>query len=158
MSEVKKVYVTSEYKTILTCPKCQKSKRTDFSKFMGFEKQVKLKCKCSSCHHQFSVILERRRSIRKDVNFPGSVTYKDNTCKISIKDISKHGLKIFLHNKMSVEAGTTINVEFTLDDPGKSPVRRDVRIKKIYSPQTIGCEYLNGELTGNLAKYFMFYY
>lgn len=69
-----KVFVTSNLTARFFCPECGKSKQKDVSKFMGPEAQVKLKYKCD-CRHSFSVILERRRSIRKKVNLKGYIIY-----------------------------------------------------------------------------------
>lgn len=157
MADIKKNFVSPDFKTTLECPQCQKSRRVDVAKFIAIEKEAKLKCKCS-CGHQFSVILERRRSVRKQVTFPGWMFYKRNKYKILIKDISRHGVKIFVLGKAYLKTDVKISVEFIIDDPMKSTIKRDLRIKKILNLTDVGCEFLTYDHTGNLGKYFMFYF
>lgn len=157
MPETLKCFVTSELKTTLTCPKCQKTKRVDVSKFMLLETEAKLKCKCN-CGNHFKVILERRRSIRKNISFPGWIEYKANKHKIKVIEISKHGLQIHLAKELPIETGVKINLEFTIDDQMNSLITRQVEVKKKFSSTRLGCEFLNFEHSGNLGKYFLFYF
>lgn len=150
-------FVSPDLKTTLTCPQCSKTKRADVSKFMLRETQVKLKCRCA-CGHQFSAVLERRRSIRKEVSFPGRLILRQEKQKIRIKDLSMHGLKINLLDKTTFCAGDKIGIQFNIDDPLSSIVSRDVRIKELFGPTEVGCEFLNSDHTGNLGKYFLFYF
>lgn len=158
MSEVKKIYVTDDLKALVICPECGKKVRTDVSRFMAHETEIKLKCTCPSCHHKFPAILERRKSIRKEVNFPGWIRFKDNKYNVSIKDISKQGLKILLHKELSLDSGSIINVRFKLDDETGSSINKEVRVKTFFSPTKIGCDFLDPSPTGDLTKYFMFHY
>lgn len=153
MSE--KVFVNSKLKAMLTCPYCGVAKQKDVSRFMGHETEVRLKYKCS-CKKTVSIILERRSSIRKDVDFKGS--YFDGTRKypIQIKNISRRGLMIDWPKKLKMESGQRIEIEFTLDDPRRSTIRREVRVKKYISSTSIGCEFLSTDHQGNLGKYFLF--
>lgn len=157
MSEVVKSYVSSELKTTLTCPKCAKSKLADVSKFMLIDTKARLKCKCS-CGHQFTVLLERRRSQRKNVSLPGWLRYKGNKYKIKINDISKHGIRIQLFEGHFLKPGITITVEFTIDDPMNSVVTRDVRVKRELGKNEVGCEFLTFDHSGALGKYYLFYF
>ncbi len=152
-----KVFVTSNFMATFTCPECCKSKRKDISKFFKHETQVKLKYKCE-CQHSFSVTLERRRSKRKKVQLKGHIIMGLNKYPITVKDISKQGVKIKTLENIPLRENEKIKIEFLLDDPNSSKISRDVRIKKIISPKDIGCEFISFDHNDNLGKYFLFYY
>lgn len=78
-----KVFVTSNHIATFPCPKCGNSYQKDVSKFIGHETQVRLKYKCK-CQNSFSVLLERRRAIRKEVNFKGFLIEKKQKIPIKI--------------------------------------------------------------------------
>ena len=157
MPENKVLFVTSEFKITLTCPECSNRKQVDVSKFMALKTEAKLKAKCK-CGNKFAVTLERRRSIRKDVYFPGWMKCKGNKYKIRVRELSKHGVQIHLLEKAPIESGQQVNIEFTVDDPLQSIITRQVKVKKLFSSTVIGCEFLEFEHSGNLGKYFLFHF
>lgn len=157
MSEIVKNFVSSGMKTTLTCPKCQKSKHVDVSRFLLEKKEVKLKCRCL-CGYQFLTVLERRRSFRKDVSFPGWIIQRGEKLQVQIEDLSKHGMKVHLSEKTPLLTGEKIGIQFNMDDPMGSNVARDVRVMKMISPTDIGCEFLTFDHSGSLGKYFLFYF
>ena len=152
-----KIFVNSDLKATLSCPHCGVSKQTDVSKFMKHKTQVRLKYKCT-CKKAVSVILERRRSRRKSVQLKGFYDDDSGKSPLLIENISKHGVKIKLINAASLKIDQHIMLEFTLDDPNASKVKREVRIKNIFSRASIGCEFISTDHDGNLGKYFLFYY
>jgi len=139
------------------CPECGKSKQKDVSKFIGHETQVKLKYKCD-CQHSFFVILERRRSKRKKVQLNGHIIQGSKKYAITIEDLSKQGVRIKMVGDFHFKEEERIEIEFILDDPISSKISKEVRIKKIISPEDIGCEFISFDHDGNLGKYFLFYY
>lgn len=152
-----KVFVTSNKMAIFPCSKCGKSYQKDVSKYIGHEAQVRLKYKCK-CQNSFSVLLERRRSIRKKVNFKGYLLDKQQKIPITVIDISKHGMKIKILEKLLLKKGQKIRIEFNLDDPKKSIVSKTVQINKIIPPLSIGCEFMEQEHYGDLGKFFLFHF
>jgi len=156
---IKKIFVTSNSMATFSCSECGKIEQKDVSKFIKHEAQVKLKYKCSSCKHSFSVILERRLSIRKGVHLLGHIIQNSIRNAIMVKDLSKHGLRIKISQKtIALEKNEIIQVEFILDDPKKSKVSKRIRVIKINSPTDISCEFYNKDHQGNLGKYFLFYF
>ncbi len=153
----KKLFVTSNLMAAFICPKCGKSKQKDVSKFIEHETQVKLKYKCN-CQHSFSVILERRRSIRKKLQLKGHIIRNSKKHVIKIEDLSRHGVKINILKNISLKKGEEIEIEFILDDPNRSKVSRRVHVRKINSPTDIGCEFISCDHYGSLGKYFLFYF
>lgn len=152
-----KVFVTSNMEATFSCSKCGKTEQKDVSKFMGHKTQVKLKYKCK-CQNYFSVILERRRSVRKSVRLKGSLTFQDKTYPINVSDLSKHGVKIRLLNQPTLELEDVVTIELILDDPNKSVVTKEVKIKKITPDAGIGCEFLSSDHYDAFGKYFLFHF
>ena len=161
-----RVLVTSNLMATFSCPNCNKSRQQDISKFIEHETQVKLKCKCS-CQHTFSVILERRRSVRKEkffhghmveVHTKGYVPQKSIKSKILIKNLSMHGIRIKTLEKIPLKKAEIIKIEFKLNDPKRSTILREVRIKKMVSSIDIGCEFISNDHYGYLNKYFLFHF
>lgn len=154
---VERIFVTSNSMATISCPECGKTMRKNVSKFMNHKAQIRLKCKCS-CQHSFPVILERRLSIRKDVNLWGHIIQGSKKNTITIKDISRNGVRIKILQEIILEEGQEIVIYFTLDDPNRSEVSKRVNVIKIHSPTIISCEFLNKNHQGNLGKYFLFYF
>ncbi|MCP4720351.1 MAG: PilZ domain-containing protein [Desulfobacteraceae bacterium] len=152
-----KVFISSNLMATFTCPECDKSKQKDVSRFIGHETQVKLKYKCD-CQNSFSVILERRRSKRKKVQLKGHIIRGSLKHAITIKDLSKQGVRIKMLENLPFKEKDRIEIEFILDDPNRSIISKAVRITKIISPADIGCEFTSFDHDGNLGKYFLFYY
>jgi len=154
---VAKIFANSDFIATIPCPSCGKAYQKDVSKFMGHRTQVRLKYTCK-CKHSFSVQLERRRSIRKDVHLKGRLIDENKKIPLTITDISKYGLKINFSNHIVYELGSIIHVEFVLDDPNDSHVSTQVKIKRFISPLCAGCEFLSNDHYDNLGKYFLFHF
>ncbi len=154
---VTKIFVNSDLQAMIPCPECKNAYRKDVSKFIGHHKEVKLKYTCQ-CKHKFTVLLERRRFIRKDKELNGYLIDKDRKTPLKVIDISKYGIKIKLFTKDLPDIGDILTIEFILDDPGHSRVTTKVKIKRILVPATLGCEFLNSDHYDNLGKYFLFHF
>ncbi len=154
---VEKIFVTSNSNVAFSCPECGKTIRKDVSRYMKHDAQVRLKYKCS-CKHSFSIKLERRLSIRKEGHLKGCIVQDKTTTAISIKDLSKHGLRINMLKNIHLEEGQVVKIDFVLDDPNQLEVSKRVKVIKINSPTDVSCEFLNKDHQGNLGKYFLFYF
>ena len=152
-----KVFASSDLISSFTCPECGKSKQMDVSKFMRHKTEVKLKYKCP-CKHEFSVILERRRAVRKNVQLQGHIIRDNKKFQITIKDISKNGLKIELLERIPVTLSEKLRISFSLDDPNQSKINKDVIIKNIRPPKNIGVEFTSNEHYDNFGKYLLFHF
>jgi len=139
-----KVFVADDNMAVFECPQCKKAKRVDVSRYNDIQQAVKIKVKCP-CGHIYKVILERRKSFRKNVNFPGTYThvlpdYREDTGGITVKDLSRSGVKIKLNVEKEFKVGDILLVEFQLDDKQRSLVKKDAVIKKI-SGSYLGLEF-----------------
>ncbi len=154
---IPKIFINSDLMAVIPCEKCGKSYQKDVSKFIDHETQVKLKYKCK-CQNTFSVLLERRQCIRKGVKLTGSLIVKQEKFTITVVDISKYGVKLETGKKLPLDVNDIIQINFTLDDSNRSKVSKDVRVKRLIAPTSVGCEFLAKEHFDNLGKYFLFYF
>jgi len=139
-----KVFVTGDSMAVFECPECKKSKAVDVSRYKDIKQIIRIKVKCP-CGHSFPVVLERRKSYRKEVNFPGSYTCllsgnKKEKGVMAVKDLSRSGMKIKLNVKKDFKIGDNLSVEFRLDDQNRSFVKKDAIIRTI-SDQNLGVEF-----------------
>ena len=139
-----KVFVADDHTAVLECPQCKKAKRVDVSRYKNIQQAVNIRVKCS-CRHIYNVSLERRKSFRKNVNFPGTYThvlpdYREDKGGITVKDLSRSGLKIKLNVEKEFKPGDILFVEFQLDDKQRSLIKKDAVIKKI-SGSYLGLEF-----------------
>ena len=139
-----KVFVTESNMAVFECPQCNKGKSVDVSRFKDVRRAVRLKVKCP-CGHIYRVVLERRRHFRKDVNFPGTYThvlsdYREEKGGITVKDLSRSGVKVRLNVEKGFKIGDILLVEFQLDDKQRSLIKKNAVIKKI-SDSYLGLEF-----------------
>ncbi len=140
---LKKVFINEENMATFVCPKCEKSKTSDVSRYKDIDKAVKIKVKCS-CKNTYSVLLERRKYYRKDVNLSGIFKCAQKALKspVLIKNLSRFGIKFDAGFNHGLASGDNISVEFTLDDAHKTFVLKDATVKTV-SHSVIGAEFRN---------------
>ncbi len=152
-----KVFVNQDKMATFTCPKCQKTKRMDVSRFCSQQKEIKLKYKCA-CQHVYSVILERRRYIRKPVCLMGNVIRDKKRYEMKVEDLSRYGMRIrLLDRHVPLEKEGVLAIEFTLDDPNKTVVNKEVIIQTIM-PKSIGVKFKSTDHYDNFGKYLLFHF
>ena len=139
-----KVYVTPNYTAVFECPQCKNSRSVDVSKFKKIEKEVKIKVNCP-CGHSYPVILERRRHYRKPVNLAGTYLFlvpggPAKKKMLTVKDLSRSGLKIKVSEKPDFDVGDKVLVEFHLDDNRRSLIKKEAIVRTI-SDLHIGLEF-----------------
>ena len=139
-----KVFVTESNMGVFECPQCKKGKSVDVSRYRNIRQVVRIKVKCP-CGHTYRVVLERRKNFRKDVNFPGSYThvlpdYREDKGGITVKDLSRSGIKIKLNVEKDFKIGDILLVEFQLNDKQRSLIKKNAVIKKISDPY-LGLEF-----------------
>jgi hypothetical protein len=156
----KKVFVTDKNMATFVCPECKALKTANVEKYAPLKKEIKLKIKCA-CGISYSATLERRRQYRKETDLPGEyfLSLSDGKVRkgnLTVKDISREGLKIKVNVVPKVEVGTKFMVEFCLDDKQKTLIKRDVIIKWI-SGHFIGAEFCSIDPSGPIDKAIGFY-
>jgi len=151
-----KVFITRSGNASFSCPECGKIKQLDVSRYNTVDKEVKLKYTCT-CKHIFSVILERRKHIRKNVGLPGVLISGNKKYPINVIDISRNGLKIRTNGLLELRCEDKIMLEFALDDPDGSKISKEVIIKKI-NQTNIGVEFLSHDHYDKFGAYLLFYF
>lgn len=151
-----KVFVSKSGKANFSCPECGKTKQLDVSRFHDLNKEVKLKCTCT-CKHKFSVILERRKHIRKDVDLDGDIILEGEKYPIKVLDISRLGLKIRTDEVLDINPGDKTIIDFILDDAGSSRVSKEV-IVRTTNENTIGIEFSSHDHYDKLGTYILFHF
>jgi len=138
-----KVFMNEENIATFVCPKCEKSKTSDVSKYKDIDQAVKIKVRCP-CTNVYSVLLERRKYYRKEVNLPGTYKCSQKNLKgpMKVKDLSRFGLKFDAGSTHIVSAGDRISVEFTLDDSHKTVIQKDAVVRTVHDA-IIGAEFRN---------------
>lgn len=154
MSE--KVFITQKNTATFVCPACQKSKTADVSKYKEAETAVRVKCKCP-CGHTYSVLLERRKHIRKNLSLIGTFTNKKTSANgnMTVTDLSRSGLRIKLNFPQDLKPGDSLTLNFTLDDKQRSSVTKDVVVRSVHN-LSIGAEFSHYEHFDPLGSYLLY--
>jgi PilZ domain-containing protein len=155
-----KVFVTESNMAVFECPQCNKAKNVDVSRYKDIRQVVRIKVKCP-CGHSYRVVLERRKHYRKDVNFPGTYTYvlpdyREDKGGITVKDLSRSGVKIKLNVKKDFKIGDSLSLEFNINDKQRSLIKKEAVIKKI-SDLYLGVEFISIDSSDPSDKAIGFY-
>ncbi len=127
-----KVSVQEYGVTTVVCPRCGQRMAIDCSDHLRAEGNVKIRHSCS-CGHSHTVLLERRRQLRKRVFFSGSFRPQDASDRYAmvVKDLSRLGIKCQLAGNPPVSVGDRLNLIFRLDDSTGSVVERDAVVRYV---------------------------
>jgi hypothetical protein len=139
-----KVFITEQDKATIICPECKLSTTTDASQYKKINKEVRLKINCT-CGHSYSILLERRNQFRRETNLPGKYILRSSSGtekmgSLTVKNISRGGLKLELKLMPNLKLGSRLSVEFNLDDNHKTLIKKDVIVKGIIDP-VVGAEF-----------------
>ena len=95
---VERVFITSQKTANFICPKCQRAKIADVSKYVNLDRRIKVNVKCP-CGHSFRTLLEKRKQYRKETDIPGSFIHLIDGKAVSrglitVCDLSVTGMKL----------------------------------------------------------------
>ena len=146
---LKKVHISDAKTATFVCPRCDNTKTVDVSRYKEGCARTRVRSKCT-CGCTWTSILERRKSFRIAVNFPGVCMHRGakgpvDSIPVNIVDLSSTGLRIEQGNSLGIDASDyrlddLISVEFHLSDPTRTHIRKTAFVKNI-SPQCIGAEF-----------------
>jgi hypothetical protein len=155
----KKVFINEGNMATFVCPKCKALKSANVAKYKQLNSEVKLKIKCL-CGNSYSATLERRIQYRKQTELPGEFIYslggKVRKGTLTVKDISRDGLRVKVNIMPKFEVGTRFTVEFRLDDKRDTVISKDVVVKSI-SGHFIGAEFCSVDPCDPVDKAIGFY-
>ncbi len=151
-----KVYIGENNMATFRCPQCDKSKTADVSRYRHIQTAVRVKLKCP-CGHAYTVLLERRKHVRKNLNLPGHFYHNKSSQRgsMTVTDLSRSGLRLKLNFKCDVQVGDKLMLEFTLDDKQHSLVSKEVIVRSI-TDTNIGAEFTAKEHYDKLGSYLLF--
>ncbi len=143
---VDKIYLDPDGFISIICPNCKKTFRKNLSDYKKSDRQIKLKCNCT-CGNSFSVILDRRRHLRKKTILTGAYIHDKRKSRgvINIKDLSRSGIGFELATDSKdciISTGDILTVRFNLDDVFKTLISKEVITKRIKG-KFIGNEFLD---------------
>ncbi|MFZ5564331.1 MAG: PilZ domain-containing protein [Thermodesulfobacteriota bacterium] len=155
---VQKVFMNKDNKANFTCPVCSKARLMDVSQYKDIDKAVKVKAKCP-CGHVYSVLLERRRHVRKAVSLIGSYTADEKGMDIkgrmTVVDISRTGLRFKMHMQHYFEENDQLSIEFHLDDQEQTLVKRKVIVRSIHGLY-VGVRFASDQHYDKLGTYLLY--
>jgi hypothetical protein len=143
---MQKAFISSNNRVTFSCPQCKYTRTVDVAKYKTLEKAVKIKVHCT-CGHDYPVMIERRKQFRKAVSLPGTFTRIYNQRRAGrgnmvVKDVSRNGLLLRVNESAHMNVGDILEVDFKLDDIKRSPILKEVVIRKI-SGYDLGTEFLS---------------
>lgn len=151
-----KVFISNEDKATFICPECKRSKTTSVSKYKAWETAVRVNCKCP-CGHTYSVLLERRKHVRKPLNLPGTyqLLNKNNRGRMKVVDMSRSGLRLEVFYPKDFAPGDRVRLTFNLDDPDQTTIIKEVHVRSVKN-NFIGVEFISFEHYDKLGPYILY--
>jgi len=133
--EIAKSFVTRESTATITCPKCNKSRNIEASKYRNRKHTIKVRC---SCRHQFTVLLDYRKTYRKETNLEGTyimIPPGVGKGRLNVLNISKNGIGFTIGFSVSgshpLKPGQKVRVSFQLDNKKRTDIQKVITIKNV---------------------------
>lgn len=129
----------SESSTI-TCPYCERQKTIPNEQLFKGDRSLRVKC---SCHNVFSLVTNRRRFQRRDVNFTGDMMVSSSHKRLAVVNItslSVDGIG-FRAQDFEPEIGDAFTVAFSLDDEAQTAIVDEIVICNI-NQGMVGAKFL----------------
>jgi hypothetical protein len=130
-----RTFISSDNKATFLCSECGIVKTVDVSTYKLIDMEVKIRVNCI-CGHKYHTTLEKRHCFRNETDIPGRYIYyypdgKKQKGTLTIKNISRSGLKLKMNVAPEFKEGDKLAVEFRLDDKRKALIRKEVTVKRI---------------------------
>lgn len=154
---MKKLYIGNDNTVVLTCPACDKAKVVDVTSYLHATGPISFTyrfqcdaCRCghSSCKecirencslgHVNTVQLERRQLARKPLSLNGTFLANDqDAVPVHLIDLSRKSVRVAFLGSTRVDDGSKGIVDFVLDDPHKTPIRKTVVVKRCEGSEAV---------------------
>ena len=139
-------YVTGRDEAFILCPECQKLQHISVGSFKGKKHSLKVRC---SCGNEFPISLNFRKGIRKKVKLEGLVrkVSQDSSFvkKCVVEDLSFKGVRIRAEFSEDFLIGEDLIVDFTLDDPQRTEIKRKVKVDNLGRKGSLGALFVDHE-------------
>jgi hypothetical protein len=137
-----RIFISNRSQAVLVCQQCGATKTVNVEPESVRGKPVRVNCK--SCGHSFEVVFDTRSRYRKGTalkgHYFGKAQVEDQSGHLVISNLSLGGLKFQPKGKTTFAVGDSLTIEFTLDDPHKTPIRTEAVVKSVMD-QDIGVEF-----------------
>jgi c-di-GMP-binding flagellar brake protein YcgR len=160
---MKKVFISSTHQAPFLCEACGKQVVKDVSRFAALDHKIHLKWTCA-CGHPNSVMLERRRFVRKNVNLAGTYSFETQDGRspctaVTLLDISQRGLRFRQaqgRRPPPLRIGQRLSMRFNLDDESQTAISREVTVRKI-NGDIVGAQFNTDQHYDKLGPYLLFH-
>jgi hypothetical protein len=136
-------YADEMNQVTLLCPRCSKSKSINASPFREAKQFLRIRC---SCGEVFEAAIDFRKCYRKKVRLGGEYRNRRSgeNGELLVENLSIDGIGFDPIKPHGLLSGDIVNVEFTLDDPRRSKVRRTVVVRTVRG-SFVGSEFAPGQ-------------
>ena len=139
-NSIKKLYVDEAGMVTFLCSKCGNSWKQPVVKYRDHVGSVKLSCVCG---YDSEVNIEFRKFFRKDTELEGiyyRTTPEGHWGKMIVRNLSVLGCRFEMIRKDPLAAGEEIKMQFTLDNPRKSIIKKKAIISEVVG-SSVGCRF-----------------
>ena len=155
---VEKVYITENQTGTFICPQCQKSKTVGVSKLIKSKKNLNINVRCP-CGHTFTSFLERRKHFRKETNLVGTFIRivageQTDRGRMTVRNLSLSGVGIKFQLSYNFEIGDLLEIDFKLDNPNETRLKRKVVIRNI-KDSYVGTEFYQPEAEDKILGFYL---
>ena len=141
----------------LACPECQRTKTLQLSEYKLIKRQTRVKYKCN-CGHTYLAILQKESRPQQDTMLAGTFSSEGNipcSGKMTIKRLNSKGITLKTNVEQKILPGLNLILEFVLDDPKQSIVRKQARVLA-RNGRYLTAEFTAAEHHDNLGPYLFF--
>jgi hypothetical protein len=139
-TEIKKLYVTADGAVTFICPKCGAARKESVQQYKEHKGPITINCTCSNI---YEVQLEFRKFYRKETHIDGvymQSTKSGDWEKMVVKNLSMRGCGFEAWKTSTLLIGEEIKVEFVLDDPGRSKIKKKAIVREVRG-HYVGCQF-----------------
>nr|WP_321467559.1 PilZ domain-containing protein [uncultured Desulfobulbus sp.] len=154
MADVK-VYVRENNTATIVCPSCQTVKHFNADRYRQQRHSFSVRCRCQNV---FSVLLDFRRSYRKQTSLHGTYEVLSEGGIgggiIHISNISRGGLGFTVSGLHRIEKGQLLNIEFQLNDKNKTVLKKQAIVRTV-DQNSVGCEFKSNTALDKALGFFL---
>jgi len=130
-----KTALTRDNQTLIECPRCGFQKVINIAKYFKRSNAGNFVSKCK-CGYSSSVIMERRKFERHFFDAKGNVLHerirgKPESSAITIKDLSRSGVKFVTEKSEALEIGENIVITFEFSDNRKTFFIKEATVRNV---------------------------
>lgn len=144
MAENETIFVTEDNTAVISCPECQKLKRVPVEKFKSAKHTLTVRC---SCAHEFTINLNFRKGIRKQVHLKGTYQKISPAQSVfencTVVDLSFKGARIMFFDAPELDIGDVLKLQFSLDDKNHTEINRKLKISDVGQDNSAGGEFID---------------